>query len=362
MKATRWIGQFLILAGVLVLFAFVVHRFVVPVILGFIISLVYRPVFLRLQKHLWNRTHLSAALSTLLVLLCVLLPLILLGIFVVKDATSLVKVMTEVSETKDAEMSTLMNIPALANLYVAANKVTYITQEEFAARTRAVFTEISNSGAKFLRNQAASVPRKIISIVFFLISFYFGLVDGPKFVGFWRANLPFSSKDISELFRHISRICSAVVLGALLAGIVQGTIIGLAYWIFGIPRAGLFAVLTAVFSFVPLVGCAPTSIGGILYLLANGRPAAAIGMGVAFLMAGLSDNVVKPWVLKGKTELHPLLGLLSVLGGLRIFGLAGLFLGPVITVLMIVLVQLVPKRITERAHQEFAETEAKPVG
>lgn len=345
MKQYRSIGQVVILACALILFAIVVHRFLIPVTLGLIISLVYRPAYLWLTGKLKFK-HLSAFLSTVVILICVLLPLVLLGTFVYKDATNMVRTLIQVSEAKDNDRG-IFDVPLLANVYVAINKVYPITGSEFTETTRSVIYRLADSGKKFLGNLAASTPRKVLAVVFFLIAFYFGLIDGPRFVAFLRKNLPFSGPDTRTLFLHVHKICSAVVLGTLIAGLVQGTIIGLAYWIFGIPRAPLFGAMTAIFSFIPLVGCAPTSIGGILYLLSNGKVAPAIGMTVAFVIAGLSDNVVKPWVLKGKTELHPLLGLLSVLGGLIAFGPSGLFFGPIITVLVIVLIQIVPHRIKE---------------
>jgi predicted PurR-regulated permease PerM len=350
MKTYRSVGQLVLLGIVVVLFLFVVRRFIIPVTLGLIISLVFRPAYIWLSRRFRNRSHLAAAVSTFIVLICVLLPLVLLGIFVYKDASHLVKTLNQISESKDA--SSMLDIPVLSNVYGAINKVRPVSQEAFIERTKFFVLQIATSGTQFLTTLAASVPRKVLAVVFFLIAFYFGLTDGPRFASFLRANLPFSSTDTKTIFHNVEKISKAVVLGTLLAGIVQGTIIGLAYWIFGVPRPALFGFLTAIFSFVPLVGCAPTSIGGILYLLANGKIGGAIGMTAAFIIAGLSDNVVKPWVLKGKTELHPLLGLLSVLGGLLAFGASGLFYGPIITVLTITLIKIVPHRIKESPEPE----------
>jgi predicted PurR-regulated permease PerM len=346
-KQYRSIGQIVILACALILFAIVVHRFLVPVVLGLIISMVYRPAFLWTTNKI-KLKHLSAVISTIVILICVLLPLVLLGMFVYKDATSLVKTLLEVTEAKDHEAG-IFSVPMLTNVYKGVTKIHPMTTAEFAESARDVISRLADAGKIFLTHMAASTPRKVMAVVFFLISFYFGLIDGPRFVAFLRKNLPFPSADIRTLFSHVQKICTAVVLGTFIAGLVQGTIIGLAYWIFGIPRPAVFGALTAIFSFVPLVGCAPTSIGGIVYLLTQGRIGPAIGMTVAFVLAGTSDNIVKPWVLKGKTELHPLLGLLSVLGGLMAFGPSGVFFGPIITVLVIVLLQIVPHRIKE-AH------------
>lgn len=347
MKQYRSIGQIVILACALILFAIVVHRFLVPVILGLIISLIYRPAYLWTANKL-KLKHLSAVISTIVILICVLLPLVMLGMFVYKDASNMVKTFIQVSEAKDHQAG-IFSVPMLSNIYRAVNKIYPMTPAEFAESARSVIYRVGDAGKIFLTHMATTTPRKVMAVVFFLISFYFGLIDGSRFVAFLRKNLPFPSADIRTLFSQVHKMCTAVVLGTFIAGLVQGTIIGLAYWIFGIPRPAVFGALTAIFSFIPLVGCAPTSIGGIIYLLTEGRIGPAIGMTVAFIIAGTSDNVVKPWVLKGKTELHPLLGLLSVLGGLMAFGPSGVFFGPIITVLLIVLLQIVPHRIKE-AH------------
>ncbi len=112
----------------------------------------------------------------------------------------------------------------------------------------------------------------------------------------------------------------------------------------------MFGVITGILSFVPMIGSIPTAWGGVLYLLIDGRTGAALGMAVAAILTAVSDNILKPWVLKGKIELHPLLGLTSALGGASLFGFSGLFLGPLIAALTIELIKMMPvKREVEPA-------------
>jgi predicted PurR-regulated permease PerM len=148
----------------------------------------------------------------------------------------------------------------------------------------------------------------------------------------------------------VAKTCQAVIIGAVLSGVAHGLLIGVAYWIFDIPHPLMFAVITGILSFVPMIGSIPTAWGGVLYLLIDGRTGAALGMCVAAVVTAVSDNVLKPWVLKGKIELHPLLGLTSALGGASLFGFSGLFLGPLIAALTIELIKIVPvKRVESEA-------------
>jgi predicted PurR-regulated permease PerM len=335
MKRYRNIGQVVIFIVILAAFILVVHQFIIPVILGLLVSLVFRPIFLWLMNRLGGRRRLAAALSTFVIVFCVLFPLIMIGMYVVKDVAQLA-----------SQGSGEVSQPAmLQTIYHGINTVFPIPHDKFDEQARNMLTQIREAGKNLGRSILSSIPRAATSLIFFLIAFYFGLVDGSRLVKFIQENSPFTARETQQIFRITNSICNAVVLGAFLAGLVQGTIIGLSYWILGIPKPFFFGALTALFGLIPLVGSAPMGVGGTLYLLIIGKPVKALIMLGCFGLAAISDNIVKPWVLKGRSSLHPFLGLLSVLGGLKAFGIAGIFLGPVITALTIVLLQLFHHRV-----------------
>jgi predicted PurR-regulated permease PerM len=335
MKHYRNIGQVVVFIVILSAFIVVVHQFIIPVIVGLLVSLVFRPIFLWFKNRLGGRKRLAAAVSTFVIVFCVLFPLITIGTYVVKDVAHLA------SQSSGQIGST----PLLQTIYDGINAIFPIPKDKFDQQARVMLVQIAESGKNLGRGILSSVPRALTSLIFFLIAFYFGLVDGSRLVKFIQENSPFTARETIQIFRITSSICNAVVLGAFLAGLVQGTIIGLAYWILGIPKPVLFGALTALFGLIPLVGSAPMGAGGTIYLLVIGKPIKALIMLGFFGLAAISDNIVKPWVLKGRSSLHPFLGLLSVLGGLKAFGIAGIFLGPVITALTIVLLQLFHHRV-----------------
>ncbi len=358
MKKYRNIGQIVVFVLILAAFVLVVHQFVIPVIFGLLVSLVFRPIYKMLLNRLGKRRKLAAAISTFLVFCCVLVPLILIASYVMKDVAHLAKSVNETTAQANSHSGSVQQIPILSNLYHAINKLYPLPPDQFDQQARSVLSRFAEWGKNLLGGVLGSIARITTSLVFFLIAFYFGLVDGPLLVGFMKENSPFATRDTEIIFRTTYGICNAVVLGAFLAGLVQGTIIGLAYWILGIPKPLFFAAITALFGLIPLVGSAPTGIGGTIYLLATGKTINAIIMLAAFGLAAVSDNIVKPMVLKGKTSLHPFLGLLSVLGGIKAFGFAGIFLGPVITALTITLLQLFHHRV-KTLREQIAETHTK---
>jgi predicted PurR-regulated permease PerM len=340
MKKYRNIGQIVFFVLVIAAFFAVVHQFVIPVIFGLLVSLVVRPVFDWLQTHFGTRRKLAAITATFLVFCCVLVPLILLGSYVVKDVLNVAKKVNDTSEQIESGTGTIHETPVLSELYQTVNKFYPMSKEQYEQQARSIMRNVGEWGKNLASRLVGSTARVATSVVFFMIALYFGFVDGPRLVKFIKENSPYAPRETDVIFRTTAGICKAVVLGAFLAGLIQGTIIGLAYWILGIPKPLFFGALTALFGLIPLVGSAPTGLGGTLYLLATGKTVKAIIMLAAFALAAISDNIVKPWVLKGKMSLHPFLGLLSVLGGIKAFGFAGIFLGPVITGLTITLLQL----------------------
>jgi predicted PurR-regulated permease PerM len=120
------------------------------------------------------------------------------------------------------------------------------------------------------------------------------------------------------------------VVGQLATSAVQGGLTILALHLFDIPGALLFGTIATLLSILPMIGTTPVTLGATLYLLASGRMGAAAGMAITAVLIGLSDNVVRPYVQSTQTRMHPLLTLLSIFGGIELFGAAGVFLGPVI--------------------------------
>lgn len=331
----RAVGQYIIAGTIFLFFVLVIHHFILPVIFGLLVSLVFRPLYLKLDAVLKHHHHLTAIASTFILMIGFLVPLILIGSVVAKDAVQFVNSILHLSRDPNYVNGSLLGIPAISKIYHGVNAIHPVSQESFVGFLKMAFAKTGVAGNAILAGLATSIPKIFVTILLFLVAFYFGLIDGPRFVRFLRNIMPFTQKETDHFFRRTFGICNAVVLGALVAGIIQGIILALGFWVLGVPRPLLAFVVTVISAFIPLMGAGPAGLGGTLYLLFNGNVFSAVIMFVLFLIASVTDNVVKPWVLKGKTELHPLLGLLSVLGGISIFGFAGIFLGPLVTALTV---------------------------
>ncbi|MGD9645326.1 MAG: AI-2E family transporter [Pirellulales bacterium] len=174
------------------------------------------------------------------------------------------------------------------------------------------------------------LARLLIGLAVLVISLYYFLADGPAMVAAVMRLLPLDVRYQRQLLEEFDRISRAVVLATLLSAVVQGLLAGIGFYVAGINAVVLLTVLTMVMALVPFVGAAAVWGACSLWLLFyEERLWAAVMLAIYGVgVISMADNVIKPVVLHGQSKLHPLLALLSVLGGVRAMGLIGIFVGP----------------------------------
>lgn len=145
----------------------------------------------------------------------------------------------------------------------------------------------------------------------------------------------FSKKNGSDFIRMLRVCCREVFFANIITGIIQSTIVSIGALIFGIGDFFLIFFITFVVSFIPVVGAAPVAaVLGIICFMEN-RFGAGIGMMVVAAFSGISDNIIRPYLGSlGSVDVHPFIGLLAVIGGVIMFGLPGLFIGPLVASLI----------------------------
>jgi predicted PurR-regulated permease PerM len=199
-------------------------------------------------------------------------------------------------------------------------------------------------GAAFLSNVARFITDSLITfvVVFFLFR------EGKSWAYRLGALMPLSPQQVSRLYRNVSDTIVANVYGILSVGAAQGILIGIALRIVGMPSALLLALAAAFASIIPVVGAALVWVPIAIYLLLTG----SVWKGVFLLIWGIVmvssvDNVLRPWVVGGRVELHPLVLLFFIFGGVEAFGFLGLFLGPVVASVLAALFDILREELKE---------------
>ena len=358
MQRNRILEQYLLVGLVLVYFFWMNLGVVQPVLLGLFLALVMSP----LQNRLTRASHashegpteslinavrgyglssgLAATLLTLGLVVLVILPLTYIAVVVTKDAATLSTTLANIkgedwttAQTQAGPGDDFNFLGFVKGLYERVSGFLPLSEADLQEALKAGATRIAGFSAQLLGSVAASLPKMGMESVIFVMALFFGLSDGAGLAQMLKDLLPFDPKEVELFASTTEKVTRGVVVGSLISGITQGLLIGFGYGALGVPRGLFFGTMTAICSFIPFVGAIPAGIGGAIYLFAHGRTGAAIGMMIVFAISSTSDNIVKPLALRGQSAMHPLLAFISVLGGLSLFGVAGLFLGPVIAAL-----------------------------
>ena len=171
----------------------------------------------------------------------------------------------------------------------------------------------------------------LLALIVFTMALFYFLADGPELIAAAQALIPVERAHQDELLSKFESSVRAVVLATFLAAIGQGLATALCLKLAGFDY---FFVLLAVSTFaalVPMAGTPLVWIPAVIWLSIEGNWGAAIFVAAfCLIVVGFLDNVIRTWVLKSDTSLHPLLAFVSVLGGLQVMGLWGVFIGPIV--------------------------------
>jgi predicted PurR-regulated permease PerM len=214
-------------------------------------------------------------------------------------------------------------------------------------RTRTLST--AGSVVSFGGDTLMLFGKLIFGIAIMVIALFFFLAEGSRMVDAIIRISPLEEQHVRELVTEFDRACRAIVSATLISAVVQGILAGVGFYVAGLRGSvALLMLLTMVLALVPFTGAAAVWIPVCLYLyFFKGSLVAAIALAVygTIVISG-SDNVIKPYVLSGQSNLHPLLALLSVLGGIQALGPIGILVGPMVVVFLQVLLKIVQREMS----------------
>jgi len=187
------------------------------------------------------------------------------------------------------------------------------------------------------------VPNTIIGVVLALFISFFLFKDGKKLMNNVVEILPLDKKHSKNLIEKFGLVTYSVVYAHIIVAIAQGALGAIGFYIFGVESALFWGVVMAIFALIPLIGPAIIWVPAALFLLVNGiliNSYGDIGMAIGLFLYGIfiistSDNILRIKLIGGRGDVHPLTVLIGIIGGLSLFGLVGIFIGPIALSLLI---------------------------
>ena len=199
--------------------------------------------------------------------------------------------------------------------------------------------DIIVTGLSFLSRKASALLAGIVDFFFALFIVFFLLIDGPKLVRFIQKMLPMKADHENRIMATLKDTAHAVVFGAIVTAIVQGLLAGIGYWIIGnMKMSVLLGLATAFCALIPYMGTALVWLPVSAFLFISGIVSATPelmfrGVGLFLygaLVVSTIDNILRPKLIGSRANLHPVVVLLGVIGGLKLLGIVGIVIGPLI--------------------------------
>jgi predicted PurR-regulated permease PerM len=313
--------------GLIILFLWMTRTILVPIGLGGLFALLLNPLLRRLEPRLGRARGYAPLVLTIGTLVLVVIPFVFITIEAIRSINRfLARDWTPIFARVQSFFTD--------GFYIRGRTI-HIGGAELQSAIQEIGQRIATIAANMAANIASAVPSIVLAVFLFGVALYYFLRDGKALVEWLFQQSPFPQEQTRELFGSVRETVNGAILGIIATAIVQGGLTFIALTIFSVPNAFLLAILAMLLSVIPLVGTTPVTVGSTIYLFVSGRFGAGVGMAIAVVLIGLSDNVVRPWVQSSQTRMHPLVVLLGIFGGLELFGAAGVFLGPVIAAMAV---------------------------
>jgi len=326
----------LLLVTVTLAFGWVLYPFYGAVLWAVVVAVLFAPVHRRLLQSMQGRPSLSAALTVLIIIAMVLLPLALIAASLAQEASSLfAKVQSGEYNFGGYLQRVLDALPAWATGLLERFNLT-----DFSSLREKLGPGLMKGG-QILAPQALSIGTTtfdfVIRLGIMLYLLFFLLRDGRALADRIKEAIPLRSDQKTALFTRFADVVRATVKGGILVAMAQGTLGGIAFWFLGIHAALLWAVLMAFLSLIPAIGSALVWAPVAIYFMATG----AIWQGVGLILygvivIGLVDNLLRPFLVGKGSKLPDYIVLISTLGGIEVFGLNGFVIGPLIAAMFMV--------------------------
>jgi predicted PurR-regulated permease PerM len=280
---------------------------------------------------------------TLLVLIIVVVPFSLLMASLAVEVVDVYHRVEEMIKTGQIQtyLAEIKEIPILKWTLVRLNPYVDLSQIDplpfIMKNLQQISTVIFNQTTKLLKGLSTF----IIGFFFTLLSLYYLFKDGDLFFKRLKEIVPFPAGERDLLIQRFKDMVYATIYGGILIAIIQGILGGLSFWILGISSPVFWGTTMAFLSFIPIGGTALIWLPASIILLIQGallKGFVLLGLGV--FVISMVDNLLRPFFISSRTNIHPLLLFFAVLGGVQAFGLIGIVAGPLIATFFLTLVEI----------------------
>ena len=268
-------------------------------------------------------------------------PVTYLFIALVNEAAGAVTKVNAMYQSGQLDTLLSFNLPWLESLKLTLSNYYDLSQVSLESIAKNSIDEISGALLDQTRWLVTNGTKAIFYFMLMIFTMYYFFTDGEKVINFVKNIMPLSSRQVAETFGELREVIQATMYGGVVVALVQGIIGGILFAAVGIPSAFFWGAIMGFLSIIPFVGAFVVYLpAGIILILGGSYVKGIIVIAIGTLLLSQIDNVIRPYLISGRTSLHPLLLFFTIMGGIFLFGLLGIVLGPMIAAIFVTLLRI----------------------
>ncbi len=336
------ITTMILLIALIVLSFFLIKPVLMSIVIALILAFIFTPVYDLLYKYIRSK-NIAAAIIVFFLILIIILPIWFLTPILIEQAFKIF----QASEQVDFITPLKSIFPAL------------FASEQFSSEIGSILSSFTSRVGDSVVNSLAQIifnfPTISLQLLVVFFTFFFVLRDKKELVAYVKTLLPFSKDVEKKIFEHTKGITSSVLYGQVIVGIIQGIAAGLGFFIFGVPNALFLTLIASMAGIFPIIGTTIVWFPVAVYLFIGGNTFAAAGVVFFGLISSTVDNFLRPMIVSRRTKIHSAIILISMIGGLFLFGILGFILGPLIISYLLIVLEIYRNKQSPRVFIEQIE-------
>jgi predicted PurR-regulated permease PerM len=316
----------IILVVLIIVSFFIIKPIILSIILGIILAFIFTPVYDFVFKYL-KRKNIAASLMCLLLIALIVIPLWYLAPIAIDQS---IKFYIN-SQNIDFVTPLKSIFPSFFQSEQFSNEIGSAIQTFVTSTTNSLMNSFSDIILNF--------PTLFLQLLVVFFSFFFVLRDKEELIEYIQSLIPFPKEVEKRLFKSSKDLTISILYGQIVLGMIQGIIAGAGFLIFGVPNALLLTILAMLAGVFPIIGTAIVWVPVAIYLLIAGNTVNALGVILFGLVSSIIEALFKPIFISRRAKMNSSLILFGMIGGMLLFGLLGIILGPLILAYLFIVVE-----------------------
>ena len=326
-KYFKHITTTFILAVLIVLSFLLLKPILMSIIIGVILAFMFSPLYNFLSKFIKSK-NLVATLLVLFLILLIFLPVWFLTPIILDQSIKFYLASQQIDF-----------VTPLQNIFPSL-----FASEQFSAEIGSIIYSFVVNIADVLVNSFSKLilnfPTIFLQLLVVFFTFFFVLRDNESLVNYVKSLLPFSKDVIKKLFDSSRGLTASIIYGQVVIGMAQGILVGIGFFLFGVSNALLLTFLAIIAGIFPIIGTTIIWLPVAIYLFLAGNSFQAFGIVFFGIISSSIDNLIRPVFISRRTNLNSSVILVGMIGGLFMFGILGIILGPLILAYLLIILEI----------------------